>query len=208
MRTTDRFEGYRYLLVLDLETTGLWVTDHKDDIIEIGCLLADVETMSEIDSFTMTLAPSLDAYLRMVENSRVRKMHEANGLFDEVCSLMNEYRLEGTYVKLMEQRVIDAEMGVIEMLNRNGVGLDEAIIAGSGVARFDVPALLDRMPVLADYVSHRSALDIGYVRRFFENFAPGIVPTSVNDDKTHRAIDDCRCHLEEIKAYRDLIAGL
>jgi oligoribonuclease (3'-5' exoribonuclease) len=46
-------------------------------------------------------------------------------------------------------------------------------------------------------------IDIGTVRRCYEMFV-GEDPFHMNNGKTHRALDDVRCHLEEAKAFADM----
>jgi oligoribonuclease (3'-5' exoribonuclease) len=174
------------LLWLDLESTGL-ETSAGDEIIEIGCILthADLRVLGE---FEAVVKPSDSAMARLAANQFVVDMHTANGLLNDINDGLSLTRVE---------------LDLLIWLYRLGVRTDQKLtLAGSGVSHFDLPTIREHMPRLAKILNYY-VIDIGTIRRAHDMWVG--TPVSVaNDAKTHRAIDDVRCHLEEANAFADL----
>jgi oligoribonuclease len=177
--TTDKL-----LLWLDLESTGL-DTSNGDEIIEIGCILT-TEDLRVIGEFEAVVKPSANAMARLAANKFVTDMHAANGLLDEIKG--------GRSIAGIESRLL---------LWLDILGAPQIItLAGSGVGHFDLPTIREHMPRLAERLNYY-VIDVGTIRRAHDMWVG--TPVSVaNDAKTHRAIDDVRCHLEEANAFSDL----
>lgn len=179
------------LLWLDLETTGLDET--ADRIIEVGCVLTDAKMDIEYSALQSGVRPSLAAYERLWRNDVVREMHIKNGLLGELFTAPGAFEVEARLLTWLEKHL----------------GREDVMLAGSGVAAFDRRFLKAQWPDLESRLVY-SMLDVGVLRRACRMWT-GASLTSVNDDKTHRAMDDVRCHLEEARSYRDFFqrhAGL
>ena len=53
---------------------------------------------------------------------------------------------------------------------------------------------------------HYAPIDVGVLRRTWQMWTGGDLVTA-NQDKTHRALDDARCHLAEATAFRQVFAA-
>ena len=175
-----------HLLWLDLETTGS--DESKDCIIEVGAILTteDLEPLAELD---WVISPTDEALGRLLRNDVVRAMHEANGLL--------KFVLDGVGMKPH-----DAAKDLLRWLEDNGAKQGRVALAGSGVAHFDRRFLDRYMPQVTNYLRYW-VIDVGVIRRAHGMWVGSEVSTA-NDAKTHRALDDARCHLAEARAFRDL----
>lgn len=178
-----------HLLWIDLESTGLDIA--VDEIIEIGAMITDLDYELVVEYRTVVL-PTEFGTARLRDNPFVTEMHRINGLTAELDARTGagDMSIEGA-----ESRIL----ALIEV-----IGLSEATfhIAGSGVTTFDRPLVNRFMPRLAAKL-HYAPIDVGILRRSYK-LATGVDLVEVNNDKTHRAIDDVRCHLTEGRAFRDL----
>lgn len=180
------------ILFLDTETTGVEVP--QDEIIEIGLSLVSTEAgYPEVDSFTSIIIPKDSAWERMMKNDVVRKMHQSNGLLDELTKPDN-------YVFSLS----DVERDVIAWLDTHLNGDTTHIpYGGSGVLHFDRRFIDYFMPRFSKRLSHW-AFDVGVMRRMFIKAG---APYASIDAKTHRALDDARVHAEEFRWYQKFIRG-
>lgn len=167
-----------YLLVLDLETTG--TDEHKDPILEIGMLVVDL-SLDVLDAWSIPIMPPRWPTM----NDFVFDMHTKNGLITD-C---NE-----TGVTLRS-----AQQTAQTILGRWGKKHD-FMLAGSGVSHFDRRFLKAQMPELEKWFQYPN-LDIGVVRRF-ATLLCGVDVPNLSDDKPHRALDDARIHLQEMRNWR------
>src|SRR5699024_8687453 len=76
----------------------------------------------------------------------------------------------------------------------------KVVLAGSGVSHFDSRVIRARMPHVQELLNYRQ-FDVGIMRIQYLHWTKTNL-TDVNDDKTHRAMDDVRCHLKEAQAFR------
>ena len=182
-----------HLLWIDLESTGLDTA--VDEIIEIGAMITDLDYELLVEFRTVVL-PTARGTARLRANPFVTEMHRINGLTAELEALAGAADMS---IEAAESRIL----ALIEV-----VGLSEATfyIAGSGVASFDRPMVNRLMPRLAAKL-HYAPIDVGILRRCYK-LATGVDLVEVNNDKTHRAIEDVRCHLTEGRAFRDLFRSV
>lgn len=180
------------LMWWDCETTGS--DELKDCIIEVGCALtaADLSPLYSEDwdpYFSMTVKPTDEALGRMMRNSIVRDMHTDNGLLAEI--LAGDGLAPDRVAKLLLAWLID-----------HGAAQGKVVICGSGVAHFDRRFVRRYMPQL-DRFCRYWMIDVGVIRRAHD-FWLGVPGPNMNDGKTHRALDDAKCHLAEARAYQKL----
>lgn len=178
------------LLWLDLETTGS--DERYDCIIEIGCVLTNSNLSPLYDdeeepSASWVVCPTDEGLGRMLRNDVVRTMHEENGLLQEV--LENH-----------PDPIDKITPRVIAWLETYGARQDTVVICGSGVSHFDRRFIRRFMPQLDRYCRHWH-LDTGVIRRAHE-FWLGVPGPNMNPGKTHRALDDAKCHLLEARTYQ------
>lgn len=184
------------LLFLDLETTG---SDHtKDCIIEIGAVLVDGRSLDMLGEFHAIVRPTPLGMGRLMLNGTVRAMHEANGLLD---ALLNGYGDPADQVSSDLLGWLSTHRGA----DHRG---RQIALAGSGVGHFD-RRFLDGGPWAR--VLHGLTywpIDVGVIRRAHDLWVGGLpdgYPSVA--DKTHRALEDARQHVDEARAFRALWAG-
>jgi oligoribonuclease (3'-5' exoribonuclease) len=187
MAHKDREPLRHHLLWTDLECTGS--DEAKDEIIEIGCVLTTYDLV-ELGTWTAVVQPRPEALGRMMLNDVVRQMHTKNGLLEEVINQ------EGWAVHTATQELLD-------WLRGHEIKKGDLVIAGSGVGHYDSRFIKKFMPQLMPGYCKYWVIDIGNIRRAWDMWV-GTDVSSANDGKTHRALDDAKCHLEEARAFANL----
>lgn len=187
MTATDEAPIQDPLLWLDLETTGS--DEAHDCIIEVGCVLT-THDLTALGEFTAVVKPDPLGLGRMIQNDIVRAMHEKNGLLDDVLAATDEDRPHKVTRRLLD------------WLSDLGFQSGKIVLAGSGVGHFDRRFVARYMPQLNERLRYW-VIDIGVIRRAHEMWI-GPDPFKHNDDKTHRALDDIRCHVAEAQSFAEL----
>ena len=183
-----------HLLFTDLETTGL--DPLQDDIIEAGFILTTTD-LTPVDLVRNLVRPTPAAMARLLASDALVRMHSANGLLTAlgITGRQAPARFPDNVLP-----VVAVERRVLDRLHRHGVGKGQVHMAGSGVAAFDKPFLARHMPELHAHL-HYAPIDVGVLRRTWQMWTGGDLVTA-NQDKTHRALDDTRCHLAEATAFQ------
>jgi oligoribonuclease len=173
-----------HLLWLDLETTG--TDETKDSIIEIGCVLTDIdlEVKGEYVSF---VRPTDEALGRLLRNDVVREMHTVNGLLADLIAPSGK---DLDHPQVVQTLVSDWLQDI--------VGNQRVALAGSGVAHFDRRFLDAQMPKVTRSLTYWT-IDVGVIRRAFHMATNAQFTTARQQTKTHRALDDAYLHLAEAK---------
>lgn len=182
-----------HLLWIDLETTG--TDEDRDCIIEVGAVLTTAD-LDVVDEYADLVSPTPEGLGRMMMNPVVKAMHEKNGLLDALLSVPSSSLRHSGYVGQQ----------MCEWMTGHGAKPGKVVIAGSGVSHFDRRFIRRQMPKLDTFCRHWH-IDIGVVRRAHAMWAGGVeVPgaKSAEHSKTHRALDDIRCHLAEARAFKAL----
>lgn len=178
------------LLWLDLETTGS--DEAHDSIIEVGCVLTTSDLV-EISAVDYLVKPEPEGLGRLLQNPVVRRMHSANGLLDLI--------LAGDGIRPHE-----SARDLLAWLTLNGAEASRTVLAGSGVGHFDRRFLKRWMPQVDRFLRYWP-IDMSTIRRAHAMWV-GTTVSNANDAKTHRALDDARCHLDEARAFRALWLGV
>ena len=183
--------GTLYIFV-DIETTGL--DHHEDHLLEIGAIstLGDLEPGGTFHG--VTRLPG--GWLRNDPESWpidevVRDMHTVSGLLADVAAQPPSAP--------DEDDLVDAFLAWAEQA-RTIRRADRMVIAGSGVAVFDVPWLRARADPYAEWPFSYRTLDLYPVRMLLA--LAGIhthLDASSGPTKAHRAIDDVQAHLAEAR---------
>jgi oligoribonuclease len=168
---------------LDLEMTGLDVV--RDTIVEIAVLVTDAELEPLDDGMDLVIhqpASALDAM-----DDFVRKMHEKSGLLPEIeASTVSIEEAGAAALAYVKQHVPEPRSAP---LCGNSIGVDR---------RF-----LDRyLPDFDGYVHYRS-IDVSSLKELCRRWYPEAYKKRPGKAESHRALDDVRESIAELRYYRD-----
>lgn len=169
------------LIWIDLEMTGL--DPAKDRIIEVATIVTDAE-------------------LNIVAEGPVLAVHQP----DEIMAGMDEWNTR-THAKTgLTERVkastiseAEAERQTIEFLARH-VAKNKSPMCGNSICQ-DRRFLARCMPQLEEWFHYRN-LDVSSVKELAVRWKPAIM-AGFQKKNTHKAIDDIRESIEELKYYRE-----
>jgi len=170
------------LVWLDLEMTGLDLDRHV--IVEIAALVTDDDLEPVDDGIDLIVHQPPSALAEM--DDYVRNMHTKSGLLPEI---------EASTLSLADAgaQVLDYVRGHVaegsSPLCGNSIGVDR---------RF-----LDRyLPAVDRYVHYRS-IDVSSLKELCRRWNPAVYKGRPGKRETHRALDDIRESIEELRFYRD-----
>ena len=180
-RVTDATVEDR-LVWIDLEMTGLEL-DH-DVIVEIACIVTDSELVALDDGIQLVVHASAEALARM--GDYVRTMHTKSGLLPEI-------ERSDVSVDAAQKAVLDYVRGHVKNaasapLCGNSIGTDR---------RF-----LDRDMRELDQFLHYRSIDVSSLKELCRRWYPAIYKHRPNKAENHRALDDIRESIEELRFYR------
>ncbi|XP_021754871.1 oligoribonuclease-like [Chenopodium quinoa] len=176
---------YRLPLVwIDLEMTGLNV--EVDRILEIACIITDGNLSKSVEGPEFVIHQSQECLDKM--NEWCQDHHAASGLTKKV--------LESTVTEH------EAEQQVIEFVKKH-VGTYTPLLAGNSVYT-DFIFLKKYMPDLASMFSH-VLVDVSSVKALCVRWYPKAHRKAPSKEQKHRALDDIRESILELKYYKDAI---
>ena len=194
-----------YLVVLDLETTGL--NPDYDIPLEVAMLVvraADLEVLWSTSAILAT--PNPISLLTETLPSAVREMHNKSGLLNLLTiaeahpRLYQRHSLETTLANALDR------MTTALMADAPGYVYPQATTAVPWITlcgysiHFDLSFLKRHAPQFVTCCDHRM-LDVSSLRRCAAQWSPHLVPAQ---SSTHRALDDCYAALDELRGYRQL----
>ncbi|KAF7833649.1 oligoribonuclease [Senna tora] len=173
---------YRLPLVwIDLEMTGLNI--EVDRILEIACIITDGNLTKTLEGPDLVIHQTKECMDKMGE--WCQSHHAASGLTKKV--------LQST----ISER--EAEKQVIEFVKRN-VGSYTPLLAGNSIY-VDFQFLKKYMPELASLFSH-VLVDVSSVKALCIRWYPKDQKKAPTKENKHRAMDDIRESIEELKYYK------
>jgi oligoribonuclease (3'-5' exoribonuclease) len=179
--------SYPYLW-LDLETNGDPV---HPAVLEVACILTgpDLEVWARYSSAVKPGDDDEDWLLTNRMPDLVWEMHRDNGLLQEVlCTNSPQLsQVEDEVVHLVKEQSVPGPW----------------TLAGSGVATFDLPIIRGQMPELAALLHYR-VRDVTHLRHTLIDAGRQDLVPPINDEKTHRAMEDVELHLAEYRYYLSL----
>ncbi len=169
------------LIWIDLEMTGL-DTDN-DKIIEVATIITDSQLQIIAEGPVLALHQS-DEILNGMDEWNT-KTHGKTGLTDRVkASSLVESAVEQQTIEFLEQYV---PKGKSPMCG-NSICQDRRFLART-------------MPALEAFFHYRN-LDVSSIKEIAKRWKPGILP-GFTKKNTHKALDDIRESIEELKYYRE-----
>jgi len=171
------------LVWIDLEMTGLDTARHT--IVEIAVLITDSQLELVDEGIDLIVHAPPEALALM--DDFVTKMHTKSGLLPAI---------EASTLSLE-----DAGTQVIEYLGTQLPGPGTAPLCGNSIGvdrRF-----LDRyLPELDQYLHYRS-VDVSSFKELCRRWYPSVYKKRPDKKETHRALDDIRESIEEMRFYRE-----
>jgi len=169
---------------LDLEMTGLDVARHV--IVEIAVLVTDSQLEPLDDGLDVVVHQPPSALAAM--DDVVRDMHTRSGLLRAI---------EASTVSLAE-----AGAAALDYLRRH-VPPGVAPLCGNSIG-VDRRFLHSHLPELDAYLHYRS-IDVSSLKELCRRWYPEIYRRRPNKQETHRALDDVRESIAELRYYRKTI---
>jgi oligoribonuclease len=173
------------LVWIDLEMTGLDVERHR--IVELAVLVTDAQLEVLADGLDLVVHQPPEVLADI--DDFVRKMHTKSGLLPEIERSSLTLDAAGKQaIEYIKQFV--PEPGAAPMCG-NSIGVDR---------RF-----LDRyLPELDRYLHYRS-IDVSSLKELCRRWYPDAYKKRPSKAETHRALDDIRESVAELRYYRDTI---
>ncbi|XP_073153585.1 oligoribonuclease [Henckelia pumila] len=172
------------LVWIDLEMTGLNI--EYDRILEIACVITDGNLTKSIEGPDLVIHQTKECLDKMGE--WCQQHHSASGLTEKVLQS-----------SITEQ---DAEKQVMEFVKRH-VGTYTPLIAGNSIYT-DLLYLKKYMPNLAGLFSH-ILVDVSSVKALCVRWYPRDNKRAPQKENKHRAMDDIKESIAELKFYKDHI---
>ena len=171
------------LVWLDLEMTGLDVEQHS--IVEIACIVTDSDLQPLDDGIDIVVHQDADAMARM--DDFVRKMHTKSALLPAITA--------------SEVSVADAEARTLAYVRTHVPAPGTAPLCGNSIGtdrRF-----LDRYMHELDTYLHYRSIDVSSLKELCRRWYPDVYTKRPNKAEQHRALDDIRESIAELRFYRE-----
>ncbi len=170
------------LVWLDMEMTGL--DPGKERIIEMATILTDGNLVEIAVGPDLVIHQSDEVLAAMDDwNS---KHHGGSGLVDRV--------------KASTVSDADAEAQTIAFINAHVSAKDRPVLAGNSIHQ-DRRFVRKYMPLLDERLHYRM-VDVSTIKELSRRWFPAITAKQTKKKETHRALDDIRESIDELRYYR------
>jgi oligoribonuclease len=176
------------LVWVDLEMTGLLV--ETDVIVEIACIVTDASLDPLDDGIQLVVHADAETLARM--NDFVRGMHTKSGLLTEIAN--------------SPVSVADAEQAALQYVKQHVPRASSAPLCGNSIGT-DRGFLARYMTELDEYLHYRS-IDVSSLKELCRRWNPELYRKRPGKAENHRALDDIRESIEELRFYRDNLLNL
>jgi oligoribonuclease len=167
---------------MDLEMTGLDPT--RDVIVEIATLVTDDQLEIVAEGPDLVVRQPDEALAAM--SDVVREMHTRSGLLPAIQASTTSLAEAGAATLDFIRRHVPTPRTV--PLCGNSIGTDRRFLASY-------------LPEIEDYLHYRS-VDVSTVKELALRWAPEVVESAPRKATTHRALDDIRESVDELRWYR------
>ena len=174
--------GSDILVRLDMEMTGL--DPAKERIIEVATILTDGQLVEIAVGPDLVINQSDEVLAAMDDWNK--KHHGGSGLVDRV--------------KASTVTDGDAEAQMLELLKKHCGAKERPVLAGNSIHQ-DRRFIRRYMPAL-DARLHYRMVDVSTVKELARRWFPQLVAKIPPKKETHRALDDIRESIEELRWYR------
>jgi oligoribonuclease len=173
------------LVWLDLEMTGLDVA--SDTIVELAVLVTDASLEPLDEGLDVVVHQAPEVLTRM--GDFVRAMHTRSGLLPAI---------EASTVDLA-----DAGARALEYVKRHVPEASTAPMCGNTIG-MDRRFLARYLPDLENYLHYRS-IDVSTLKELSRRWYPEVYKKRPGKAERHRALDDVRESIAELRFYRETI---
>lgn len=170
---------------MDLEMTGLEPDRHR--IVEIATLLTDDNLKIVAEGPDLVIAATSDQLSAM--DDVVRKMHTRSGLLKAI---------EASKVSLEE-----ASAATLQFLKQHIPEPSTVPLCGNSIGT-DRRFLHAQMPEIESFLHYRS-IDVSTIKELTKRWYPSAYSGSPKKAGGHRALDDIRESIEELRYYRQTV---
>lgn len=171
------------LVWIDLEMTGLDVD--RDVIVEIAVLVTDAD-LNLLDDDGLDLVVHAPGEALDAMNDVVKKMHTKSGLLPAIRSSRVTVPEAITDALVYVKKFVPTPRSA--PLCGNTIGMDRRFLARYGAE-------------LDDYLHYRS-IDVSSLKELCRRWYPEVYRRRPGKRETHRALDDIRESIEELRYYR------
>ena len=170
---------------MDLEMTGLEPDRHV--IVEIATLVTDDDLNIVAEGPDLVIHQNDDALAEM--DDFVTAMHKRSGLTDAIkASEVTHDQAMADTLAFIKEHVPEARS---VPLCGNSIGTDRRFLA-------------KHMPEIENYLHYRS-IDVSTIKELARRWYPDALSASPNKDAGHRAMDDIKESVEELRYYRESV---
>jgi len=168
---------------MDLEMTGL---DHTADVIvEIATIVTDDDLNVIAEGPDLVVHQPPDVLARM--GDVVREMHTRSGLLPQIeASTVTLAEAGEATLAFLRSHIPEARS---VPLCGNSIGTDRRFLAAY-------------LPEIEEFLHYRS-VDVSSVKELIKRWNPAILGDAPAKKESHRALDDIRESIEELRFYRD-----
>ena len=184
MAENKKSDTPKKLVWMDLEMTGL--DSDRDVIIEMATLITDLELNVIAEGPEIVIQRPKELFETM--DSWNREHHTKSGLWDKVVS--------------SEVTQDQAEKMTVNFLKKH-IGPRESPLCGNSIWQ-DRRFIAKHMKALDSYLHYR-LIDVSTVKLIGKIWYPSDTEQSKEKQSAHRALDDIKESIEELKQYRQLI---
>lgn len=178
-------ESLTMLVWMDLEMTGL---DHTSDVIvEIATLVTDDDLNIVAEGPDLVVFQPDDVLARM--DPFVVDMHTSSGLLDQIKA--STISLEEAGAATLDFIREHAPVARTVPLCGNSIGTDRRFLAAY-------------LPEIEEYLHYRS-VDVSSIKELVRRWHPDVLSQRGWKQGAHRALDDIRESVSELRLYRDLV---
>ena len=170
---------------MDLEMTGLDISRHV--IVEIATLITDDDLAIVAEGPDLVVHQPPEALAAM--DDVVRDMHTRSGLLPAI---------EASTVSLEEAGRITLDFLRVQIPERRTVPL-----CGNSIGT-DRRFLSAHLPDVEDHLHYRS-VDVSTIKELCRRWYPGLLQAAPRKAGGHRALDDIRESLDELRYYRSAV---
>jgi len=173
------------LVWMDLEMTGLDPTRHA--IVEIATLITDDDLQIVAEGPDVVVHQPADVLAGM--DDVVRKMHTKSGLLGAI---------ESSTISLA-----DAGLATLDFIKQHVPEPGAVPLAGNSIG-MDRRFLVAQLPEIERYLHYRS-VDVSTVKELCRRWYPDVLAKAPQKAGGHRALDDIRESVEELRYYRSTV---